>query len=127
MTSSLQAFGAPRRAQAGAARRRFEPKPMQLDESAVRDAYRRWAPVYDYTFGAVSTAGRRHAVEIINGSSGRVLEVGVGTGLALPDYRSTSISSASISHPRCSKRPASASKPKVCRTSPASMKWMPAT
>ena len=60
---------------------------MQLDESAVRDAYRRWAPVYDYTFGAVSTAGRRHAVEIINGSSGRVLEVGVGTGLALPDYK----------------------------------------
>lgn len=73
--------------QAGAVRRRFEPKPIQLDESAVRDAYRRWAPVYDYTFGAVSTAGRRHAVEIINGGSGRVLEVGVGTGLALPDYK----------------------------------------
>ena len=67
--------------QAGAVRRRFEPKPMQLDETRpVRDAYRRWAPVYDYTFGAVSTAGRRHAVEIINGGSGRVLEVGVGNG-----------------------------------------------
>ena len=60
----------------------------QMDEDAVRDAYRRWAPVYDYTFGAVSTAGRRHAVQIINGSKGKVLEVGVGTGLALPEYKS---------------------------------------
>ena len=59
----------------------------QMDEEDVRDAYRRWAPVYDFTFGKVSTAGRRHAVEIINGSSGKVLEVGVGTGLSLPDYK----------------------------------------
>jgi len=73
--------------QAGAAKRRFETKILQLDEGAVRDAYRRWAPVYDYTFGAFSTAGRRHAVEIINGRAGRVLEVGVGTGLALPNYK----------------------------------------
>jgi len=74
-------------AQAGTAKRRFETKILQLDEGAVRDAYRRWAPVYDCTFGAFSTAGRRHAVEIINGSTGRVLEVGVGTGLALPNYK----------------------------------------
>jgi phosphatidylethanolamine/phosphatidyl-N-methylethanolamine N-methyltransferase len=74
-------------AQSNVTRRRFDPKPVQLDESAVRDAYRRWAPVYDYTFGAVSTAGRRHAVEIINTGTGRVLEVGVGTGLSLPDYK----------------------------------------
>ena len=60
----------------------------QMDEADVRDAYRRWAPVYDYTFGKVSTAGRRHAVEIINGSTGKVLEVGVGTGLSLPEYKS---------------------------------------
>ncbi len=60
----------------------------QMDEDAVREAYRRWAPVYDYTFGKVSTAGRRHAVEIINSSSGKVLEVGVGTGLSLPEYDS---------------------------------------
>ncbi len=63
------------------------PVALQLDEDAVRDAYRRWAPVYDYTFGKVSTAGRRHAVEIINGGKGRVLEVGVGTGLSLPEYK----------------------------------------
>jgi phosphatidylethanolamine/phosphatidyl-N-methylethanolamine N-methyltransferase len=59
----------------------------QMDEDDVREAYRRWAPVYDYTFGKISTAGRRHAVELINASSGKVLEVGVGTGLSLPEYK----------------------------------------
>jgi phosphatidylethanolamine/phosphatidyl-N-methylethanolamine N-methyltransferase len=59
----------------------------QMDEDAVREAYRRWAPVYDYTFGKISTAGRRHAVEFINASQGKVLEVGVGTGLSLPEYK----------------------------------------
>ena len=52
----------------------------------MRHAYRRWAPVYDYTFGQVAEAGRKHAVEIINKRKGRVLEVGVGTGLSLPCY-----------------------------------------
>lgn len=60
----------------------------RIDETAVRDAYRRWAPVYDNTFGRVARAGRRHAVEAINDSHGRVLEVGVGTGLSLPEYGS---------------------------------------
>ena len=58
----------------------------RIDESAVLDAYRRWAPVYDYTFGLVAREGRRHSVEVINSSRGRVLEVGVGTGLSLPEY-----------------------------------------
>ena len=58
----------------------------QIDEAAVRSAYRRWAPVYDHTFGRFTTEGRRHAVEIINQRHGRVLEVGVGTGLSLPNY-----------------------------------------
>jgi phosphatidylethanolamine/phosphatidyl-N-methylethanolamine N-methyltransferase len=71
-----------------AQKKRPSAKVLQLDEGQVRDAYRRWAPVYDYTFGAVSTAGRRHAVEIINSGAGRVLEVGVGTGLSLPHYKS---------------------------------------
>lgn len=61
-------------------------EPHQMDEADVREAYRRWAPVYDYTFGKVSTEGRRHAVEIINAGKGTVLEVGVGTGLSLPEY-----------------------------------------
>jgi phosphatidylethanolamine/phosphatidyl-N-methylethanolamine N-methyltransferase len=57
-----------------------------IDEAAVKSAYRRWAPVYDHTFGRFTTEGRRHAVEIINQRQGRVLEVGVGTGLSLPNY-----------------------------------------
>lgn len=57
-----------------------------LDEATVREAYRRWAPVYDNTFGLVASAGRRKAVELINQRRGSVLEVGVGTGLSLPHY-----------------------------------------
>jgi phosphatidylethanolamine/phosphatidyl-N-methylethanolamine N-methyltransferase len=52
----------------------------------VLSAYRRWAPIYDQTFGRIAAEGRKHAVEIINARSGRVLEVGVGTGLSLPLY-----------------------------------------
>jgi phosphatidylethanolamine/phosphatidyl-N-methylethanolamine N-methyltransferase len=59
----------------------------RMDEMAVRIAYRRWAPVYDNTFGRVAAEGRKHAVEMINRRQGRVLEVGVGTGLSLPRYR----------------------------------------
>lgn len=58
-----------------------------LDADAVRDAYRRWARVYDDVFGGVSAAGRNRAVAAANALPGRrVLEVGVGTGLALPRY-----------------------------------------
>ncbi len=62
---------------------------VQMDEAAVKSAYRRWAPVYDHTFGLVAGEGRKHAVEVLNQSNGRILEVGVGTGLSLPDYKST--------------------------------------
>jgi phosphatidylethanolamine/phosphatidyl-N-methylethanolamine N-methyltransferase len=58
-----------------------------LDADAVRAAYRRWAGVYDTVFGGISAWGRRRAVSTVNGLPGRdVLEVGVGTGLALPHY-----------------------------------------
>ena len=50
-----------------------------MDAASVRHAYRRWAPIYDFTFGLVAEAGRKHAVRIINRRKGRVLEVGVGT------------------------------------------------
>src|SRR6476469_3801125 len=58
----------------------------RIDEDSVKSAYRRWAPVYDHTFGRVAAEGRKHSVEIINQGKGRVLEVGVGTGLSLPAY-----------------------------------------
>ena len=59
----------------------------QMEERSIKNAYRRWAPVYDQTFGMIAAEGRKHAVKIINRSSGRVLEVGVGTGLSLPTYK----------------------------------------
>lgn len=58
----------------------------KLDSTAVRKAYKRWAPVYDELFGSVTRAARRAAIRHINTSQGRVLEVGVGTGIALPLY-----------------------------------------
>src|ERR1700693_5283597 len=58
-----------------------------LDADAGRAAYRRWADIYDVAFGGVSAAARRRAVAAVNRlPGGRVLEMGVGTGLALPDY-----------------------------------------
>ena len=58
-----------------------------LDADAVKAAYQRWAGIYDGVFGGVSAFGRRRAVESVNRLPGtRVLEVGVGTGLALPHY-----------------------------------------
>jgi phosphatidylethanolamine/phosphatidyl-N-methylethanolamine N-methyltransferase len=59
---------------------------QKMDENDVRTAYRRWAPVYDATFGKLVTAGMRHATKQANRFSGRLLDVGVGTGLALPHY-----------------------------------------
>jgi phosphatidylethanolamine/phosphatidyl-N-methylethanolamine N-methyltransferase len=64
-------------------------KPALLDEDNIKSAYRRWAPVYDHTFGVVASEGRKHAVEMINNRTGKVLEVGVGTGLSLPAYKSS--------------------------------------
>jgi len=58
-----------------------------LDDHAVREAYRFWAPVYDYSFGLVAWPGRRLAVQKLNEVEGRVLEIGVGTGLSLPRYK----------------------------------------
>jgi phosphatidylethanolamine/phosphatidyl-N-methylethanolamine N-methyltransferase len=58
-----------------------------LDADAVRQAYRRWAGVYDALFGGVSAFARMRAVSAVNALPGtKVLEVGVGTGLALPHY-----------------------------------------
>ena len=66
--------------------RRAEPI-AALDAASIRDAYRRWAGVYDTVFGGVSSFGRKRAVAMVNHLPGReVLEVGVGTGLALPHY-----------------------------------------
>jgi phosphatidylethanolamine/phosphatidyl-N-methylethanolamine N-methyltransferase len=58
----------------------------QFDKVAVAKAYARWAPVYDFVFGAVFERGRQAAIAAAERIGGRILEVGVGTGLSLPGY-----------------------------------------
>jgi phosphatidylethanolamine/phosphatidyl-N-methylethanolamine N-methyltransferase len=58
-----------------------------MDADAVRAAYKRWAGSYDNWFGLASRHARAAAVAAVNATPGaQVLEVGVGTGLALPMY-----------------------------------------
>jgi phosphatidylethanolamine/phosphatidyl-N-methylethanolamine N-methyltransferase len=61
-----------------------------LEREQVASAYGRWAPVYDMIFGPVFRRGRLEAVAAAEGIGGRILEVGVGTGLSLPSYGSGS-------------------------------------
>jgi phosphatidylethanolamine/phosphatidyl-N-methylethanolamine N-methyltransferase len=58
----------------------------ELDKHGVAKAYARWAPVYDLVFGAVFDRGRKASIAAAERIGGRILEVGVGTGLSLPDY-----------------------------------------
>ncbi|MFT3987673.1 class I SAM-dependent methyltransferase [Aestuariivirga sp.] len=57
-----------------------------MDAPAVTRAYRRLAPFYDKTFGKVADAALKQTMARANDFSGNLLEVGVGTGLALPHY-----------------------------------------
>jgi phosphatidylethanolamine/phosphatidyl-N-methylethanolamine N-methyltransferase len=57
-----------------------------IDKQAVTKVYGRWAPVYDLVFGAVFEQGRRAAIAASERVGGRILEVGVGTGISLPYY-----------------------------------------
>lgn len=52
----------------------------------VEAAYARWASTYDRVFTLVMRPGRKAAAEAVNRLSGRVLDVGVGTGLELPMF-----------------------------------------
>jgi phosphatidylethanolamine/phosphatidyl-N-methylethanolamine N-methyltransferase len=72
----------------------------EFDTATITKAYARWAPVYDLVFGAVFDKGRRASIAAAERIGGRVLEVGVGTGISLPDYkRSTRLVGIDISEP----------------------------
>ncbi len=62
------------------------PSDTDLDNQMVTKAYARWAPVYDLVFGAVFERGRHAAIAAAERVGGRILEVGVGTGISLPRY-----------------------------------------
>ena len=63
----------------------------EISTTDVVSTYRRYAPLYDMLFGAVLGPGRKQmavAVHAMNPES--ILEIGVGTGLALRHYPNTS-------------------------------------
>ena len=67
-------------------------------------AYARWAPVYDLTFALVMRAGRTAAAAAASRPGGRVLDVGVGTGLELPMFdRATRLTGVDLSRPMLAK------------------------
>jgi phosphatidylethanolamine/phosphatidyl-N-methylethanolamine N-methyltransferase len=71
-----------------------------IDRAGVEKAYERWAPVYDLVFGKVFDHGRQSTIAEADRIGGRVLDVGVGTGLSLLDYSpSTKICGVDISEP----------------------------
>jgi phosphatidylethanolamine/phosphatidyl-N-methylethanolamine N-methyltransferase len=71
-----------------------------FNRDSIARAYGRWAPVYDRVFGQVFARGRAAAIAASERIGGRILEVGVGTGLSLPDYsRSNRITGIDIAEP----------------------------
>ena len=61
----------------------------EIDIGTVAKAYSRWAPFYDLVFGAVFDAGRKASIAAAERVGGRILEVGIGTGISLTDYART--------------------------------------
>ncbi|CCD89574.1 putative N-methyltransferase; putative phosphatidylethanolamine (pmtA) [Bradyrhizobium sp. ORS 285] len=71
-----------------------------IDRAGVEKAYERWAPIYDLVFGKVFDQGRQSTIAEADRIGGRILDVGVGTGLSLSDYaRTTKICGVDISEP----------------------------
>ncbi len=58
----------------------------EIDKQAVAKAYAGWAPVYDLVFGPVFTTARNASIGAAERIGGRILDVGVGTGISLAAY-----------------------------------------
>src|SRR5215467_2156244 len=61
----------------------------EIDIDTVAKAYARWAPVYDFVFGAVFDAGRKASIAAAERVGASILDVGIGTGISLTDYAPT--------------------------------------
>ena len=59
------------------------------DKQVMEKAYARWAPIYDALCGPIFLNGRRAAASAAREVGGRILEIGVGTGLSFDDYDDT--------------------------------------
>ena len=68
---------------------RAEVNTETINAETVTKTYARWAPVYDLVFGTVFERARHAAIAATNRVGGRVLDVGVGTGICLPHYAPT--------------------------------------
>src|ERR1700738_1900699 len=79
-------------------------KSLDLDQNVVETAYARWAPIYDAVCGPVMVKGRRAADAGARGIGGKILEVGVGTGLSFDDYdKTTEVTGIDLSAPMLAK------------------------
>ncbi len=60
----------------------------ELDDAHIVAAYARWAPIYDPIFGVITNSAIGKTVAVVNAMPpSRIVEIGVGTGLALPRYK----------------------------------------
>jgi len=74
------------------------------DRHVIEKAYARWAPLYDAICGPIFETGRRAAAAAAREVGGRILEVGVGTGLSFSDYdHTTEIIGIDLSEPMVAK------------------------
>jgi phosphatidylethanolamine/phosphatidyl-N-methylethanolamine N-methyltransferase len=61
----------------------------ELSNNSVAKTYAQWArfaPVYDLVFGPALSQGRKDSIAVAERIGGRILEVGVGTGISLTQY-----------------------------------------
>ncbi len=86
------------------------PKPLRTHDepdpsrAVIEKAYARWAPLYDAICGPIFENGRRAAAAAARDVGGRILEVGVGTGLSFSDYdETTEIVGIDLSQPMVAK------------------------
>lgn len=56
------------------------------EQDVIQNAYAQWAPIYDFVCGPIFLNAHRITARAARTVGGRILEIGVGTGLSLGDY-----------------------------------------